>query len=177
MKNGLLALALAAGVGFSCQAVQDEQAGVPSPLADSLMSIFVDMTEAVRGNEPDRFFELVHPDEVHNLQAISRKHGYSSLKAYLRSQLHGWPDPDTLVFADITTTGSYARLALTGPGSRLGWGEERVRYTFLLFKRDGTQYKLAAMTGFEKERYDLYGHEITYHETDLPPKLRFPRLL
>jgi hypothetical protein len=69
----------------------------------------------------------------------------------------------------------YARLTMVGPGTRIGQDRERRRYTFLLFKRDGARWKLSAMSTLEKERYDPYGYEITYHETDLPPKLRFPR--
>ena len=78
--------------------------------------------------------------------------------------------------ASATEGAGYARLEWTGGASSIGYREERVRYTFILFKRHNSGWKLAAISTLEKERYDPYGTELTYLETELPPKLRFPRL-
>lgn len=162
-------------IGIRCDQAEAPGISAAPPLADTLLTVFSDMTSALRANEPDSFFALIHPDDARSLQELSARHGYSSLKVYLQSQLHGWPDLDTLWYGDIRANGMYARLTMIGPGTRIGQDRERRRYTFLLFKRDGDRWKLSAMSTLEKERYDPYGYKVTYHETDLPPKLRFPR--
>jgi hypothetical protein len=159
----------------ACRLTGNQAAVKEPPLADTLRQVFADMTQALASGDSDNFFELIHPDDRAQLRDISKRHGYSSLKAYLEGQMRGWPDPDTLAFADLITTGQYARLALWGAGTSYGPGRDLVRYTFLLFKQYKHQWRLSAMSSIEKEREDPYGYKVTYHETDLPSKLRFPR--
>lgn len=156
------------------------QAAAATPLADTLMSVFAEITRTIGvtgAGCPDEFFQYVHPDEVAKLQQIALRHGYSSLKAYLNNQLRGWPDPDTLILSGVVDNGIYARLALVGNGTTFGHGKHQRRYTFLLFKKCDGGWKLAAMAALEKDAQDIYGNVMTYHETDLPSTLRFPRLL
>jgi len=176
MKRLLPIVALAAGLGVSCTVVKNQTADVRPPLADTLWGEFSELTSALMEHRLNDFFALVDPDEAVKLQQITRQHGYSSLKAYLENQLRGWPDPDTLAFSDVISTEQYARLTIVGSGCSFRRGEQRLRYTFLLFKRSNEQWKLAAMSTLEKDRYDPYGYEISYHETDLPSRLRFPRV-
>ena len=131
--------------------------------------------EAVLDNDPDRFLALLDPTEKEDLADLTRRHGFSSLRTYLERQFVNWPDVDTLTYGGLTNTGNYARLTLVGRGSSFGRGGEKVRYTFLLFRRGQACWGLTAMASLEKERFDRYGYEVSYHETDLPPKLRFPR--
>ena len=177
MARVLVVTVLAAGLGVACSSVQNQPTTTAPPLVDTLAAMFADMTDCVCQGDADGFLRRMHPDEVRQLRRISRRHGYSSLRAYLEGQLHGWPAMDTLKFAGLARNSKYARLALRGRGSRLGRGEESVRYTFLLFKRHGGEWRLAGMTALEKPQFDRYGHVISYYETDLPPKLRFPRVI
>ena len=172
----ILALALfSVLLGTACRLTENKAAVKEPPLADTLRGVFAEMTQALAAGDSEGFFKLIHPDDRAQLRNISKRHGYSSLKAYLEGQMRGWPDPDTLVFADLITTGPYARLALWGRGTSYGRGRDLVRYTFLLFKQQDHQWRLSAMSSIEKEREDPYGYKVTYHETDLPSKLRFPR--
>ncbi len=144
------------------------------------MTVFVEMSYTVRDEkdtDSDAFFEFVHPAEAEIFREIARQYGYSSLRAYLKNQLHGWPDPDTLMLAGAVSNGTWARLALSGNGTSFGRQKASTRYTFFLFKQHDRQWKLAAMATLERDREDLYGNALTFHETDLPPKLRFPKLL
>lgn len=171
-----MAVILLLGTIPSCQMARTEiSAASPPPLADSLMSVFGELHQAVLQDDLDRFLTILDPVEAANLKSLTRQRGFGSLAAYLRTQFSNWPELDTLQFESLVEERGYARLALIGPGSRLGFKTERTRYTFLLFKSRDQDWKLSAMTTIEKDRYDLYGHEITYHETDLPPRLRFPR--
>lgn len=172
----ILALALfSILLGTACRLTGNKAAAKEPPLADTLRHVFAEMTTALTTGNSDDFFRLIHPDDRAQLRDISKRHGYSSLKAYLEGQMRGWPDPDTLAFADLITTGPYARLALWGAGTSYGHGRDLVRYTFLLFKQHNHEWRLSAMSSIEKESEDPYGYKVTYHETDLPSKLRFPR--
>jgi hypothetical protein len=176
--TGLLAvLGIIAALGGSCKNAQPPPPVVSSPLADSLMAVFDEMTACIKGNRLEAFLQQVDPEEARKLRKITRQHGYSSLKAYLQSQLHGWPDPDTLIITDLIDDGRYARLTLFGLGGKARRGPARGRYTFLLFRQSEDQWRLAAMTALEKDREDPYGNPITWHETDLPAKLQFPRFM
>jgi hypothetical protein len=173
----LAAALLVAALTISCA----EEFSLPTvsstPLADTLMTVFADMSRVIKEDCSEEFFRFVHPEEASILRQVARNHGYSSLRAYLDNQLRGWPEPDTLAFCGIVSNDSYARLALAGHGSVLSGGKPHIRYTFLLFRRSDEEWKLAAMAAMEKRARDLYGNVMTYHETDLPFKLRFPRLL
>ncbi len=95
---------------------------------------------------------------------------------YLEARFGGWPNPDTLLLEDLTVEPPFARIALAGEASHIGANVERIRYTFLLFRRVKSAWKLAGVSAIEKDRYDRYGTELGYFETELPPTLRFPRL-
>lgn len=171
--------ATAALLCFSCGQGQKETLRTQcSPvLVDSLTAVFDDLKEAVRENQPDMFLDLLDSAEAAHLQRLIRQHGYTSLKSFIGRQFDAWPDLDTLNFYELRRAGDYVRLSFTGRGTKFGYKTERVKYTFLLFRKSDQRWKLAAMTSLEKEQYDPYGYEIIYHETELPPKLRFPRLL
>jgi len=174
MKRLILITVLIIVLGGACRENIDQSAAAP-PLVDTLMTVLADLSEIVKTNQMQELMGLIDPDEAGLLQARSKLYGYSSLADYLRIQLDGWPDPDTLQFADIRLDKKYARLTLKGLGGSFGRKEQRIRYTFLLFKMHHSDWKIVAMTKLEKAAHDRYGNEITYFETDLPPKLRFPR--
>jgi hypothetical protein len=167
---------LATIIWLGCQRNQDrESSGPPPPLADTLTTLFVDAHEAVRNNDPDRFLALLDPAEKEHLADLTEKYGFSSLRTYLEHHFVNWPDLDTLDYGGLINTGNYARLTLVGNGSSFGRGGEKLCYTFLLFRHGRAGWGLTAMASLEKERFDRFGYEVTYHETELPPKLRFPR--
>ena len=144
-------------------------------LADSLRTIFQEVRAAMIEGQPEAFLALLDKGEVPEMRRLARRHGFRSLKTYFGSRYANWPDLDTLRYGGLVTSPGYARLALVGTGESYGRAREPLRYTFLLFRLHADGWKLAASATFDMDRYDPYGHEITYHETDLPPKLRFPR--
>jgi hypothetical protein len=148
----------------------------PPPLVDTLVMIFEELKEAAVGNRFEAFLDILDETEAARLRQLSRAHGFGSLRSYLEHQFAEWPDPDTLAFEDFFHRPPYARVALSGTGARMGRRNEFVRYTFLLFKWEHESWRLTAVSRFEKERFDPYGSELSYLETELPPKLRFPRL-
>lgn len=175
MKRILLFILLA--VMSSCQVGGRDHAAVARPpLADTLMNILTQLGDAARQNEPDRFIGLLDSSEADRLRKLTVRQGFQSLRGYLQWQFANWPDPDTLIFTDLIEEGPYARLALSGEGIGFGGREQTVRYTFALFKKSDTTWRLAAVSSLEKPRFDAYGTELDYFETELPPKLRFPRL-
>ncbi|MBD3401885.1 hypothetical protein GF420_03240 [candidate division GN15 bacterium] len=148
---------------------------VQEPLADSLIDLFKGMSISVSHNRPDIFQAFLHPEAEGELLMRTRSYGFESLMTYLRSHAGDWPDPDTLVVSDVVADSTSARLTLVGPGRHWGSGPERLRYTFLLFRQSDKGWRLLALSSLEKERTDPYGYPISYHETELPPSLRFPR--
>jgi len=163
---------------YGCQLGERDREEVKErpPLADTLLAILSRLGDAARGNEPDQFIGLLDSAEADRLRKLTAKQGFHSLRGYLQYQFASWPDPDTLTFTDLVEQGPYARLALSGTGVGFGRRGGNVRYTFALFKKTDTTWRLAAVSSLEKPRFDPYGTEQDYFETELPPKLRFPRL-
>jgi len=147
------------------------------PLVDTLTGVFENLHQAMLDGDQDRFFGLLDPGEGAKLKAAVKKNGYSSLKTFIERQFANWPDFDTLSLFEIKQGGPYARLAYSAPGTRIGFKAPRTRYTYLLFKRLKGQWRIAAVTDMECDKFDPYGYgyRLSFHETDLPPKLRFPR--
>ncbi len=147
------------------------------PLVDTLTGVFENLHQAMLAADQDRFFGLLDPQEGAKLKVAVRKNGYGSLKTFIERQFANWPDFDTLNLYEIRQAGPYARLTFSAPGTRFGFKEPRTRYTYLLFKRLQGSWRIAAVTDMECDRFDPYGYgyRLSFHETDLPPKLRFPR--
>jgi hypothetical protein len=145
-------------------------------LADSLLWIFKGMTVGVKYNRPEVFGVFLDPEAEGLLQIHTQQYGYSSLKAYLATHANAWPDPDTLIIYDLVSDSLNARLCLAGPGYELGSRRRMIRYTFLLYRHSGLGWRLAAISLLDKPVVDQYGHRVGYHDMELPPKFRFPRL-
>ncbi|MBU8933980.1 MAG: hypothetical protein KOO62_08220 [candidate division Zixibacteria bacterium] len=156
-----------------CKQKQDLPA-VPM-VVDSLKATFSELKQAAMEHNEERFFALLDPTEAADLQILARQHGYVSISSYIRQHYHNWPDLDTLNYRELKASGDYIRLSLSGPGTNLGRQQSQVRHTFLLFRNHPGGWTLAGMSNLETPDRDRYGNEITVHETDLPPNLRFPR--
>jgi hypothetical protein len=146
---------------------------VEGPQVDSLVATFKGMSVAIKYNRPDVFIAFLDPHAEGKLQMATQRFGYTSLKNYLVNQSGVWPDPDTLLVTDLVTEDEYARLTFIGYGR--GSSNEMYRYTFALFRRTDHGWRLSALSWLEKPSVDRYGYPVTYHETELPPSLRFPR--
>jgi len=146
------------------------------PLADTLVAIYADIKAAAVTERPDEFAKFLDTAETIRFVQANQSRRSGSLASYLRRRLASWPDPDTLDFEDLVYQPPYARIALSGPGSGSAYHQDRVLFTFVLFKMEQEHWRLAAFSSLEKERRDHYGTELSYLETELPPKLRFPRL-
>lgn len=146
------------------------------PMVDSLLASYAAIREAAESSDSDRLLALMEPDDADMLRSLAAKHGYNSLRSYLSYQMSGWPDPDTLSIIGVKRYGQFARLTFAGQATPTSWQSSAIRYTMILFKEHEGQWRLSAITSIEKDRYDLYGHEISFHDADYPPRFRFPRL-
>lgn len=147
-----------------------------SALSDSVLSVFEQAAAAVAEKRYPDFLKMVDPDERQQLEVMVAKYGYSSIKAYLDQQMHGWPNTDTLILTGFISNSSHARITFEGNGSNFGQ-ERSIRYTIVMLRLTPEGWRLVAMTSIEKDAEDRFGNRLTYHETDLPTKLRFPRPL
>lgn len=145
-------------------------------LSDTLVTIFEAMVSAATTDRSDQFKDFLARSEIDRLERIQSGYGSVSLDWCLERQLGSWPDLDTLVFEDLVHRPPYARVAFTGAGAYARF-DDRVRYTFLLFHRNdqGDGWRVAGVSSLEKDRFDRYGTELSYLETELPSQLRFPR--
>ena len=159
-----------------CRSTSSDREAGPPPLGDTLVAIFQGMKEVAFANRVADITGFLETAEAARLSRISRNYGSATLGWCLERQLGSWPDPDTLDFEDLIYQPPYARIALSGPGRFASYREDRVCFTFFLFKREQDTWRLAAVSSLEKERFDPYGTELSYLETELPSKLRFPRL-
>ena len=169
------ALLLAAIAG--CTVAEKEPVAEVPVLADSLSSVYGELKQATSDNRSDDFFACLDPIEAYHIKKLAVSNGYRKVKSFIERKYAYLPDLDTLSFHEIKRAGDYVRLTYVGAGTRLGYRTERARFTFLLFRDCDDGWKLSAMSSIERDRFDQYGYEITYHETDLPPKFRFPRIL
>ena len=146
---------------------------VDGPLVDSLVATFKGMSVAIKHDREDVFRAFLDPDAEGQLQMATKQFGYTSLKTFLANQFGVWPDPDTLLVTGLVVEDAYARLTFLGYGRSVA--RKDYRYTFALFRRTDKGWRLSALSWLEKPPVDKYGYPIGYHETELPPKLRFPR--
>lgn len=145
-------------------------------LADTLVSVFQALDRAVREDRIEAYLNLLDTAEAARLKSLAKNSSLENLWTYLKHRFSSWPDPDTLTYVDLVQYNDYVRLTLAGHGLQFGYREERVSYTFMLFRKQAGSWRLTAFSQFEKERFDPYGTELSYFETELPPKLRFPRM-
>ena len=159
---------------FGCESAHRPKLVANSAMVDSLVSIVDQATTAVADRRYPDFLELIDPHERGGLDRIVKAHGYSSLKTYLDQQMHGWPNTDTLILADFVADSTHARITFAGNGSDFG-RRATIRYTIVMLRQTHVGWRVTAMTSLEKDASDQYGNPLTYHETELPLKLRFPR--
>ncbi len=178
MHRLMILLIVAAIATASCrlEKASSEPPAAARALADTLVQILDRLRETAHSNEAEEFLGLLDSAESVRLRHLANRNGFHSLRTYVEHLFAYWPDPDTLTLDDITCDDPYARLTLTRDCRPGRYKRESVRYTFILFKKEAAQWRLAAISSMEKDRYDPYGTELSYLETELPPKLRFPRL-
>jgi len=178
MFRSLIVIAVVTMVTASCR-LKQETSGPPAAataLADTLVQILDRLRESAHANEAEEFLGLLDSAESVRLRHLASRNGFHSLRTYVEHLFAYWPDPDTLALSDIIHHDPYARLTLTHDCKPGQYKDETVRYTFVLFKKEAAEWRLAAISSLEKDRYDPYGTELNYLEMELPPKLRFPRL-
>ena len=160
-----------------CAAPEGDRFVQQPPLADSLSAVYGTLKEATVANDPESFFACLDPIEVYHIKKLSSSNGYRKIKSFIERKYAYLPNLDTLNYHELRRAGDFVRITYVGPGTGLGYRTERARFTFLLFRQYKSAWKLSAMSSIERDRFDRYGYEISYHETDLPPKFRFPRIL
>lgn len=145
------------------------------PLTTTLLQTYNDLRKAAEDSNLDSVIMMLDPIDANSLRAMTRKNGYNSLRSYLSNRMSGWPDPDTLSILEVTSNDKLARLTLAGMGNLVSSPSDRICYTGILFRRQPDGWSVAAITSIEKDRYDHFGQEMNFHETDYPPRFRFPR--
>ena len=176
----LLALGCLLGaMGYGCSAGSGSevaQVAENPPLADTLVSIFHELKAAALSDRASDLVSLLDSAEARKLRRVCGHYSLPGLRQYLETRFAGWPDPDTLKLEDLTVQPPYARITFAGAAEQMGRREDRVRFTFLLFRRVSQNWRLAAVSTLEKDRCDPYGTPLSFLETELPSVFRFPRL-
>ncbi|MDF1543560.1 MAG: hypothetical protein P1R58_00495 [bacterium] len=149
---------------------------VQTDLVDSLEVSFEQVRLALEENHPDQFLSLIDPVEAAQIKAMAVEDGYKSLQRFILRRMSGCPDIDTLQLRQFKQSGHWSRLAYVSFPPASKQRHKSVRYTFLLFRKQGDDWKLNAVNSLEQDRFDSMGQERSFHETELPVKLRFPRL-
>jgi len=147
----------------------------PPPLGDTLVTIFEAIVSAAMTDRSEAFRDFLVSSEAERLDRIRESYGSVSLGWCLERQLGSWPDLDTLEFEDLVHRPPYARVAFSGAGAFAAY-KDRVRYTFLLFRQNDYGWRLAGVSSLEKDRFDRYGTELGYLETELPSQLVTPEV-
>lgn len=173
----VLAVAMVTVAGTGCERGSGAVYTVRFPLTDSLLQVYDNLQQALRDNRQEQALACLDPTAAARVSQLTRSFGYTSLLSFFDVQIGRWPDLDTLAVVEVKSSSGYVRLAMAGPGTDYGQGEDRIRYTFLLYRRIMGQWCLSGGATIEKDRLDQYGNAVGYHETDLSPELRFPKLL
>ena len=175
-----ICVVLATSLTRSCSNFQSAVDGTPvavvGPLVDTLSQVYDSAHAAAVDRRLLDFAELADTSYWNSLEVLAAKRGFNSVESYLGNQGFYWPRIDTLTITEIRQSGPYARLTAVGPSRKSGQPRARVHYTFILFHHTEDGWLLAGWTDLEKDQLDHYGYSISYHETELPPQLRFPRL-
>ena len=174
MRRFVLILGMASAGIFGCNEANLVQS-VETDLVDSLEITFNNVRVSLENREADQFIDLMEPAEADRIKAAADAKGYTTLSRFIERRLNGCPDLDTLDFFESKQSDNWVRLTYTYVESSRNKRNELVRYTFILFHKEADQWKLSAVNYLDKERYDSYGSLLSFHETELPLKLRFPR--
>lgn len=146
------------------------------PMTMKLLETYNELRQAAEISDIDSVIKLLDPIDAKALGDLTRENGFNSLQSYLSKRMSGWPNPDTLSILGVTSNGNLARITFAGMGNLVGSPSDRVCYTGILFRRQNdSSWSVAAITSVEKDRYDHFGQEMSFHETDYPPRFRFPR--
>jgi hypothetical protein len=148
---------------------------VSSPLADTLAQVYDSAHSAAVDLRLTDFVELADTNFWNNLEVLSTRYGFNSVRSYLGQQAFYWPDIDTLRIIEIRKSGDYVRLTALGQGKKSPTHPDRIHYTFILFNHTEEGWMMAGLTNLEKNQQDSYGYSTSYSELELPPELRFPR--
>lgn len=178
MRRLLILACVLGAMGYGCSrgsGPEIARADTP-PLADTLVSIFHELKAAALSDRANDLITLLDSAEARKLRRVCGHYSLPGLRQYLETRFAGWPDPDTLKFEDLTVQPPYARIAFAGAAEQMGRKEDRVRFTFLLFRQVSQNWRLAAVSTLEKDRFDPYGTRLGFLETELPSTFRFPRL-
>lgn len=161
----------------ACSDLQVAQQAVkkPPPLVDTLLAVFARVQVAVEENRTEDFLGLLDSAAAIRLGKLTLGKKAAPNWVYLKQTFVILPQPDSLVFVDLIQAMDYARVTMAGDGARIGYNRERIRYFFLLFRKQASGWKVAAVSQLEKDRFDDFGTELSYFETELQPHLRFPR--
>ena len=144
----------------------------PSPLTDTLTAVYEQIITAARSNNPESLTNLLNKTSLFGSARTAGSRNNKVVDAYLLHLIRTWPDLDTLTLMQVRESGDYVRLDMLAPS---GNRENRIRYIFLLFKMVDSRWRLCGLFRLVSDRFDPYGRHIGYHETDLPPAMRFPR--
>lgn len=145
-------------------------------LADSLTTVYNQLVLAAHRQDSDEIRNLLNSEEIIKLTSIAQNYGHKSLVPFLAWIVKDWPNLDNQKLTEIIKSTPYVRLTFTGDKNSSLAGSDRIRrFTFLLFKQNSDHWEFVTLSRLHKEKKGLYGYAITYHETDLPPQLRFPR--
>ena len=148
----------------------------PNSLTDSLMTVYGNIITAVKNDDIKSFYNYLDPEKTKQFISGINKFNPRNLASDINRKISSWPALDTLQIYEIKQNENYIRLSFTGMPYYSRYDDQRIRYTFLLFKKINNQWRLSTISSFDKELYGLYGYVTTYHETDLPSGLRFPRM-
>lgn len=145
-------------------------------LADSLSLSCVHIKHLVDNYNMSTFLKMIDPEEAKKLKRIAFHAKVNDKMNYIRTGFVNLPNIDTLKFYDLTNTEDFVRLTYIGDGTSYSRKQDYINYSFFLFHRHNDFWKFLAYSSLEKQRQDFYGHKLTYHETDLPPRFRFPKI-
>ncbi len=173
----LLVLAILAICLTSCQSHQKLEITKISSLAENLSIKFDKISDFIENNHFDSLETLIDPIELISLKFKAEVNRTRDINHYIKRNYSSLPHTDTLQFYEIKNTENFIRVTYIGDGNKYQNKTERVLYTFLLFRNCESVWKLAATSSIEKERFDSYGNEMTFHETELPALFRFPRII
>ncbi len=171
---GLIALSLTLYAMVSTDRNHRHETGLPepSPLTDTLIAVYGQILGAAAANDASQLTNLFDRNMVHSIGLPAARKGNKIVDAYLLHRIRTWPDLNNLSMIEVRNDADYVRLTMVAPSNdRI----DHVRYTFVLFRTVDSRWRFSGLTNLELGSSDRYGHPISYHETDLPPAMRFPR--
>jgi hypothetical protein len=161
----------------SCAGKKEEAAPAtqtPSGEVSALVDTYQKLKALAVAGKVAQFCELRDSLTMANVRVYIEKTGGRVDSARINMWGENWPNVTGLSLVQDSTNGEWRRLTFTIPGSRDHKGREKSVYPVVLFRKNGSTWKVSNAFLMGSDKYDKNGRLILHKEMIYPAMFNLP---